>query len=131
MKIERLWGKSLALALPLMLACGCQSASNHPAKEAEEAEGPEVKMKLDQVPPAVRDTLTREAAGATIGDVDKEQKHDKTVYETDVMLGGKNYELKVAEDGSLISKKLDNEEGEKKGEEKDEKEEKGEKGAPQ
>ena len=123
MKIARFRGKSLTLALPLMLACGCQSANSHAAKEAEEAEGPEVKMKLDQVPPAVRDTLTREAAGATIGDVDKEQKHDKNVYETDVMLGGKNYELKVAEDGTLVSKKLDDEAGEKKGDEKDEKSE--------
>ena len=128
MKIARFWGKSLALALPLVLACGCQSASSHATKEAEEAEGPEVKMKLDEVPPAVRDTLTREAGGATIGDVDKEQKHGNTVYETDVTVGGKTYELKVAEDGSLISKKVEDEEGEKKG---GEKEEKGETGAPQ
>jgi hypothetical protein len=47
------------------------------------------------------------------------------------MIKGKNYEIKVAADGTLISKKLDEEgnEKDKKGEkeEKEEKDEKGEK----
>ena len=96
-------------------------------EEGEEAN--EVKMSLDQVPAPVRATLTREANGATIKTVDKEEQHGKTIYETDVMSGGKNWEIKVDENGKLISKKLDNEEekASKKNEkeEDDEKEEKG------
>jgi hypothetical protein len=42
------------------------------------------------------------------------------VYEADAKIGNTNYEIKVAEDGTLISKKIDKEEDEKKdGEKKD------------
>jgi hypothetical protein len=60
--------------------------------------------------------------------VDKETDDGKTVYEADVTLNGHNYEIRVAPDGTLISKKLDEEgeKGEKDG--KGEKNEKGEKG---
>lgn len=121
MKLSRVLGMGLALAL---LCGGCKSANNSPAaKEAEESSN-EVKLKFDQTPSAVQAGLKREAGGAAIGDVDKEEKGGKTIYETDVMINGTNWEIKVAEDGSLISKKVDNEDAEKKGEEKDEKDEK-------
>ena len=41
--------------------------------------------------------------------MDKEIKDGKTVYEVDVKIDGKNYEIKVAMDGILISKALDEE----------------------
>ena len=43
--------------------------------------------------------------------MDKETNDGKAVYEVDVKIDGKNYEIRVAEDGILISKALD-EEGE-------------------
>jgi uncharacterized membrane protein YkoI len=67
----------------------------------------EVKMSLDQVPPAAWDGLVREAGGATITTVDREEQNGTTVYEADVILGGKNWEIKVDEAGNLVSKKLD------------------------
>ena len=76
-------------------------------------ESNEVKMKFDQVPAAVRETLTREAKGGKIDTVDKETRDGKTVYEADVKIDGKNWELLVSEDGKLLSKKEDNEEDEK------------------
>ena len=80
-------------------------------------------MKWDQVPPAVQKTLTDEAKGQTIDTVDKEDHSGKIIYEADVKLNDKNYEIKVAEDGTLLVKKLDMED-QKKGSEKDEKDEK-------
>lgn len=95
-------------------------------KKAEKEEENEVKVKLVDVPAAVRTTLEKEAGGAALPDqIDKETDDGKTIYEVDVKIGGKNYEIKAAEDGTLVSKKLD-EEDEKGG--KEEKEEKGEKG---
>jgi len=122
-----------------MLALGLAGCANsHPAatKEKGEAEeGDEQKITFAQVPPAAQKTLTSEAHGNRIDTVDQETDEGKTLYEADVMLGGKNYEIKVAPDGTLLSKKLDQEdEGKekasaKKGEkEDDEKAEKGEKG---
>ena len=106
------------------LAMGLGVGCSHMGKQKEEDEEKgEVKMMLGDVPGPVRDTLTREAGGATIKTVDKEQtKSGQTVYETDVMSGGKNWEIRVAPDGTLISKKVDNEEAEK-SDKKSEKEE--------
>jgi len=89
----------------LALALGCQH--NHEAKEAKEDEGDEVKMNIADVPAPVRETLTREAGGAKITSVDREMKNGKTIYETDVMSGGQNWEIKVDEAGNLVSKKAE------------------------
>jgi uncharacterized membrane protein YkoI len=99
------------VAVLLGLAVGCSHHDKGEGKEGDE--GNEVKMTLDQVPAPVRATLMREAGGATIKTVDKEESKGKVIYETDVMVNGKNWELKVDADGKLISKKLDEEEGEK------------------
>ena len=103
------WVLAVVAAAGLMV--GCEHMKHH---HEEEEEGNEVKMTIDQVPPAVRATLQREAQGASIKTVDKEEDHGKTIYETDVMLNGKNWEIKVDGDGKVVSKKLDPEEGEKK-----------------
>jgi len=78
----------------------------------------EVKMKFDDVPAAVKTTITKEADGTAVTTVDKETDDGKTVYEADAKIGNNNYEIKVAEDGTLISKKLDNDDDEKKDGEK-------------
>ena len=82
----------------------------------------EVKMKIEDVPAAVKATILKEADGTAVTDVDKEIKDGKTIYEADAKIGNTNYEIKVAEDGTLISKMIDKEEDEKKdGDKKDDK----------
>ncbi len=76
-------------------------------EEKGEQEGAELKLTLDQVPAAVHSTLLQAAQGAAIDKVDKEGVGAKTVYETDVTIGGKNWEIRVAPDGKLLSKKQD------------------------
>ena len=88
---------ALSLATALMVG-GCA------AMEKEE------KVNLDQVPAAVKATLQKEAGTSPISTVDKEIDDGKTIYEADVVIDGKNYEIKVAEDGKLISKGLDEDE---------------------
>lgn len=104
----------LSLAAGLMAVAGCQSMDKHADMEDEDEH--EVKMAIADVPPPVRQTLVTEAPGATIKTVDHEMHQGTMVYEADAMVGGKNWEILVAEDGKLISKKLDEE-----AEEKDEK----------
>ena len=105
-------------ALIVLPACTAMAKEN---EKDEEKEKDEVKVKIDQVPAAVQKTLSEESHGAKIDEVDKESDEGKTIYEADVKMNGHNYEIKVAEDGTLISKKLDEGEGEKdKGKEKDE-----------
>ena len=92
----------------LSMVVGC-SMMNHEKEE----EGNEVKMKFAEVPAAVQKTLTDAAGGATIQTVDQETDKGAVIYEADAKIDGKNYEIKVAADGKLISKKIDNEEDEK------------------
>lgn len=111
----------------LVVVCGlAASASWLRAEDKESDEGDEQKVAFTSTPQAVQTTLTKEGDGNKIDQVDKENHKGKIIYEADVQLNGKNYEIKVAEDGTLISKKLDEEEKEHKdnGKESDEKNEK-------
>jgi hypothetical protein len=103
------------IALACVLALGVTGCmAHHGGEEKEGAEGKEVKVTLDQVPPAAKATLLKEANGNPIPSVDKEEMNGKTVYEADVKMNGTNWEIVVAQDGKLISKKVDNEDNEKK-----------------
>ena len=64
----------------------------------------ETAVTMEQVPAAVRATLTRESAGGKVTEVEKEVKNGKTVYSADITVGGEEWDLTVAEDGSVISK---------------------------
>jgi uncharacterized membrane protein YkoI len=75
----------------------------------DDKEGEVTEVKLVDCPATVQKTLKREANGADIDVVDKETKNGKAIYEVDVKIDGKNYEIRVAEDGLLISKALDEE----------------------
>ena len=111
------------LSVVLLASAMSCAAQGKEKQEKEENEGNETKVQFSQVPQAVQTTLKEESHGATIATVDKETDDGKTIYEADVDIKGKNYEIKVAEDGTLISKKLDDEskeKGEKKGGEKEE-----------
>src|SRR6476659_8661192 len=88
--------KRSIFGLVALLAIGLMStASLVRAEEKEKEEGKEVKVKFDQVPAAVQKTLTEESKGAKIDEVDKEEDDGKVIYEADVTLNGKNYEIKV------------------------------------
>jgi len=65
----------------------------------------ETKTTMTDVPPAVRSTIEKEAAGGKVTEVEKESKKGKTVYSADVTdKSGHMWDVHVAEDGRLISK---------------------------
>jgi hypothetical protein len=98
-----------------VIAVSVVGGSSFALRAAEEEEGKEVHIKFSEAPQAVQKTLTAEAFGAKIDGVDKETKKDgKEIYEADAVIDGTNYEIKVAPDGTLISKKIDNEDNDKK-----------------
>ena len=82
-------------------------------KGQEEDEGNETQVKFVDLPAPVQATINRESQNAKIDMVDKEDHHGKFIYEADAKLDGHNYEIKVAPDGTLVSKKLDEEDDEK------------------
>ena len=83
--------------------------------EDSSEKGGEVKLQLADCPAAVQKTFEREAQGAKIEEVEKENEDGKTVYEADVQIHGNEYEVAVAEDGTLLEKKLDAKQAEDEG----------------
>jgi len=70
----------------------------------------EVEIKLSDCPKPVQLTFEREAHGGKIEEVTKEQEGKRTVFEAEIEIDGKDYEVEVAEDGTLLSKVLEDEE---------------------
>jgi hypothetical protein len=81
--------------------CGCASSERH-AAEAREAG--ETKVRLDQTPAAVRQTIDRELVGAQLEDIARKERHGKIIYETDLIRNGHKWEVMVGEDGTIISR---------------------------
>jgi hypothetical protein len=64
----------------------------------------EMKVALDQLPPAVRTTVQRELVGALLEDIAKKTLGGETVFETDLIRDGHKWEVVVREDGTVLSK---------------------------
>jgi hypothetical protein len=134
MNAKRLLAAVLAIG---MCGRGCaKSQGQHPAASAKSgvtvhaehgdpAEPGETKIRLDQAPASVRQTIQRELVGAELEDIAKEDRHGKTVYETDIIRQGQKWEIVVGEDGQIISKTQENEAEEERGEGKEKAEAKG------
>jgi uncharacterized membrane protein YkoI len=57
---------------------------------------------LEELPPAVRETIKKEAAGRPIVDVDREIWQGRTVFEVEFKATGRNPQIHVAEDGTVV-----------------------------
>ena len=69
----------------------------------------EEEITLEQVPAAVRATILKEAAGAKITEVERETKNGKTVYEVEFLRNGREIEIKIAPDGTVLSREIEHE----------------------
>jgi hypothetical protein len=106
----------LALLMTFSFAClGCAMLS---AEEAQDSN--EEKVKLEDCPKAVQDTLKKASAGGKIEEIEKETENGKTVYEAEVVIEGDEYEVKVAEDGKLLGKTLENDDDDDDGDDDEE-----------
>jgi uncharacterized protein YpmB len=66
-------------------------------------------VSLDQVPDAVKQTIQHETKGGKLDSIEEEHKKGKPiVYEVEYTAAdGKEYELKISEDGKLLKKEED------------------------
>lgn len=69
------------------------------------SEAKEEKVTLEQVPAAVKTTI--QAEGGKIEDIERQNDAGKVIYEADVIKDGKEIELRIAEDGKLVSRKVE------------------------
>lgn len=84
-----------------------------PAHEHEgHGRATEEKVTMEQLPSAVQASLLKEAEGGTFQEIEKITRKQTATYEASFTINNKKYEAEIAEDGTLLVKKLDNEEGE-------------------
>ncbi|MBC8105360.1 MAG: hypothetical protein H7Z14_02125 [Anaerolineae bacterium] len=98
-----LFGMMLAATIALG---GCAMNHKHDHDDGDPEETP---VTMDQLPAAVKATLAKEVGSGKVEEIDKDTENGRTIYEADVMLDGKKWEIKIGEDGQLIKKALDEE----------------------
>jgi len=69
----------------------------------------ERKITIDQVPAAVKATILREAGDNKIEELEVETENGVTTYEAEWHEGGKEIEIKVAADGTLLAREVEDE----------------------
>jgi len=67
----------------------------------------EKEVTIDQVPDAARKTILKEAAGNKIEEIEEETKNGVTTYEAEWHEGDKEIEIKVAADGKLLDREVE------------------------
>ena len=60
-------------------------------------------MKLDELPPAVKQTVERETKGATVEEIERDEENGKIVYEVEYTKAGSQWELHVGATGKVLS----------------------------
>jgi uncharacterized membrane protein YkoI len=74
----------------------------HNADATGGIKGPLMGTQLSDTPPAVQETIKREAHGADIADIDKERRNGRVIYEVEFKNPGRNREIQIAEDGAIV-----------------------------
>jgi len=69
-------------------------------------------VSINDVPRAVRTTILEHAKGGKINEVERENENGKVIYEAEVIIDGKEVDLKVAPNGKLLGKEVEDEEDE-------------------
>lgn len=110
-----MWKKTLFVGL---LSVGCCAAitgchHEHPENDqpamtnGEEGESQETQITVDQLPPAVVQTVNKHVPDGTIVSAESMMWKGKQVYEIDVKSGDTVYELRIHKNGKFISKNID------------------------
>jgi len=66
-------------------------------------------VSMAEVPQAVRAALLAQAQGGTLGEIEMENENGQAVYEANVTIDGKEVEVKVAANGTVLGKEADDE----------------------
>ena len=95
--------RSVFVAMIGLGVCGVLTLGALPDDRHEE------EVTLDQVPAAVKATILKEAAGAKVTEIERETKNGTTVYEAEFVLNGREIEIKIAPDGTLLGRETEDE----------------------
>jgi len=95
---KRLWLLSGIVIATALVATACTDIGD----DERRGEGPGEKVSLDQLPPPVRATVEREAAGGQIREIVKDTERGQTSYEVKIARNGQESEVRIAPDGTKV-----------------------------
>ena len=75
--------------------------------DEDEHEEHEKEVTLDQVPAAVKATILKAAGGNKIKEIEVQTRGARKIYEAEWESGGKEIEIKVASDGTLLGREVE------------------------
>ena len=78
-----------------------------PSAFADDNNDPDDNMKLEDLPKAARDTVTREIKDGKISEIDREDERGQKYFEVEFTQNNRRYEIHVADDGKLLRRKDD------------------------
>jgi hypothetical protein len=79
---------------------------------ADDDDAKEEKVSVDQLPSLVKMTLLKEVGSGKIVELEKKTAGSTVTYQADFKLNGDTWELKIAADGKVIKKQIDNDDDE-------------------
>lgn len=100
----------VAAILSTSLSCGGQIKARPDGiveKTAYQESGKERNVTLDDLPLPVKATIIREADGRDIVDLKEVVFSDRTVYEAEWVVGGKEVEIEIDSDGNILNRSSD------------------------
>ena len=97
-RLELLGLLSLTFASGCVAGDCCEERAGGPSPSA---------LSMTELPDGVRATLERETAGGSVTDIELDMSDGAPVYEAMATVSGEKWEIVIAEDGRLISKKQD------------------------
>ena len=95
----------MVLAATALIEARSDASNGEPADEA-------TVISLSDCPHSVQRTLKRESGDGKIDNIVRETDEGETVYEAEIQLVGKKYEVEIRADGTLLEKVLDEEDEE-------------------
>ena len=87
----------VVIAAAVLALGGCRSGNREPRERA-------VEVTYDDLPPAVKETLSRESGGSPVGTVRRDREKGRVVYEALISKGGRTWEVEVDESGNVLER---------------------------
>jgi hypothetical protein len=83
----------------------------HASAEDEDEQGVERSVTLEELPPAVKATILKEAGTHKVRDIEEITLPDRVFYEAEWKVDGQEIEIKVAPDGTLLRSDAEDDDG--------------------
>ena len=80
--------------------------------DEEDEDEDDKQVSISNVPKRVKAAILKQAKGGEIEKIEREKEDGKLIYEAEITVGNKEIELKVARNGKLLGKKVEDEEDE-------------------